>query len=44
MADQASDQPGELSTGRKIRVAAYIIGTVVVLVAVGVLGFQILSP
>ena len=44
MAGEGDDKPEELSTGRKLRVWAYVIGAFGMLAAVGVLGFQILSP
>jgi len=34
----------ELSSGRKVRLVAYILGAILVLGAVGVLSVQILSP
>jgi len=42
MAGEGGD--GELSTGRKLRVLAYVIGALGVLAAVGVLGLQIMAP
>lgn len=44
MTGEGGEESGELSTGRKLRVLAYCIGAVGVLVVAGVLGFQILSP
>jgi len=44
MAGEGGDKPGDLPAGRKLRVWAYVTGAFGVLVLVGLLGFQILSP
>ena len=44
MVGEGDDKPEELSTGRKVRVWAYVVGAFGVLAAVGLLGFQIMSP
>lgn len=44
MAGEGGDGADELSMARKLRLLAYGIGAVGVLAAVGLLGFQIISP